>query len=47
MSHEKYDTLLLVHMQASLAKIICLFTAVAVLSKARKPVIDNRLAIDQ
>ena len=47
MSHQKHDTLLLVHMQASLAKIICLFTAVAVLSNARKPVIDNRLATDQ
>ena len=33
--------------QASVAKIICLFTAVAVLSDARKPVIKNRLGSDQ
>ena len=36
-----------VYVQSSLAKIICLFTAVAVLSDARKPVIKNRLGSDQ
>ena len=45
-SHLEYDTLLLVdlvHVQGSVAKIICLFTAVAFLSDACKPVIKNRL----
>ena len=37
----------LVHVEASVAKIICLFTAVAVLSEGRKPVIKNRLGSDQ
>ena len=49
-SSPEYDTLLLVdlvHVQASVAQIICLFTAVAVFSEARKPVVKNRLGSDQ
>ena len=46
-SHQEYVALLLIHVQASLAKIISLFTAVAVLSDAREPIIDNRLGSDQ
>ena len=46
-SHQEYVALLLIHVQASLAKIISLFTTVSVLSDACKPIIDNRLGSDQ